>query len=249
MKLGIVIPSFNEAESIAALVTEIRCHVGDSEVVIVDDSPNDLTADAIAPLLNDCTHIIRRKTKGGRGTAVIEGIAFLIKRGVDRIIEMDADFSHPPAQISELACKAEHDGIDLLIASRYLPQSKIRNWPLSRKVFSFFSNKLARGVLSVPISDYTNGFRCYSLCAAEVIVQTCGKLGTGFIALSEILVNLYYSGYRVSEVPTIFVNRVRGESSLNSKEISDAFKGLIRIHGLKKELMRCSHESVAKGAR
>ena len=249
MKLGIVIPSYNEAESIASLVTEIRRHVGDSEIVIVDDSPNDLTAAALKPLLNERTHLIRRTKKGGRGTAVIEGIGFLVKKGVDRIVEMDADFSHPPSQIPELAGKAEAEDIDLLIASRYLPNSEIRNWPVSRKVFSFFSNKLARVVLNVPISDYTNGFRCYSARAAEVIVRTCGRLGTGFIALSEILVNLYYRGYKVGEVPTIFVNRVRGESSLNHKEITNAFKGLVRIHGLKRELMRGSHESVAEGAR
>ena len=250
MKTGVVIPSYNEEDSIAQLIAEIRRAMPGAEVVVVDDSPNERTAKAVSGLSREpWFQLIRRKTKGGRGTAVIEGISFLLSRGMDRIVEMDADFSHPPAQIPELVSQAEKESLDLLIASRYLPSSQIRNWPLSRRLFSFFSNKLARAVLSVPICDYTNGFRCYSRRAAEQIVETCGRLGTGFIALSEILVNLYYRSYRVGETPTTFVNRVRGESSLNSNEIRNAMKGLFRIHGLKKELKRGMHERVAKGAR
>ena len=236
MKTGVVIPSYNEHECIASLVAEIRKFVPEAEIVVVDDSPNEMTAGALKPFLGPATHLIRRKAKGGRGTAVIEGLKFLLARGVDYAVEMDADFSHPPSQIPELLAKASAEQLDLLIASRYLPTSQIRNWPATRRTFSFFSNKLARAVLSVPICDYTNGFRCYSRNAVGVIAETCGKLGTGFIALSEILVNLYYRGQRVGEVPTIFVNRVRGESSLNSGEISNALKGLFRIRGLKKQL-------------
>jgi len=249
MKVGVVIPSYNEHECIAQLVGEIKKFVPDVEVVVVDDSPNEMTADALKPLLNDSTYLIRRKAKGGRGTAVIDGMKFLIGRGAETVVEMDADFSHPPAQIPELVKKASEDQLDLLIASRYLATSQIKNWPVSRHVFSFCSNKLARAVLSVPICDYTNGFRVYSRRAASLIGDTCGRLGTGFIALSEILVNLYYRGYRVGEVPTVFVNRVRGESSLNSGEIRNALRGLVRIHGLKKELLRRTRESVAESAR
>lgn len=253
MKIGLVIPCYNEHECIASLVAEIRKHCPDIMIVAVDDSPNDLTASALKPLLNDSTRLIRRTTKGGRGTAVIAGLAELTKAGVDFALEMDADFSHPPAQIPELIDTVRRRGLDMLIASRYLPQSQIKNWPLSRRVFSFCSNKLARAVLGVPVCDYTNGFRCYSRRAAELIVSTCGKLGTGFISLSEILVNIYYRDYKVGEVPTVFVNRVRGESSLNSKEISNALSGLARIYrlkkGLKKELMRGQSESLAKGTR
>lgn len=249
MKTGVVIPSYNEHECIAQLVGEIRKHVPDVEIVVVDDSPNEMTADALKPVLNERAHLIRRKTKGGRGTAVIEGVKFLLGREVDCVVEMDADFSHPPSQIPELVKKAGAENLDMLIASRYLPESQIKNWPLSRTVFSFCSNKLARAVLSVPVCDYTNGFRFYSRRAAELVAGTCGRLGTGFIALSEILVNLYYRGYKIGETPTVFVNRVRGESSMNSKEIKNALTGLFRIHGLKKELLRGANENVAENAR
>jgi dolichol-phosphate mannosyltransferase len=149
---------------------------------------------------------------------------------------MDADFSHPPQQIPELVRFAEERDADLVIASRYLPESRISNWPLSRRIFSRLSNFLARRVLSVPVRDYTNGFRCYSRRATELIVATCGSRGSGFIALSEILVSIYYRGMRVVETPTHFVNRVRGQSSLNRREIANALHGLFKIYGLKREL-------------
>lgn len=248
MKVGVVIPAYNEHECIGKLVIEVKRFVPDSQIVVVDDSPNEATADALKELLSDSVHLIRRQSKGGRGTAVIEGVKFLMGRDVEAVVEMDADFSHPPAQIPELVKKSQEEGLDLLIASRYLPTSQIKNWPIKRHVFSFFSNKLARAVLSVPICDYTNGFRVYSRRAALLVGDTCGKLGTGFIALSETLVHLYYRGYRVKEVPTVFVNRVRGESSLNSTEIKNALSGLVRIHGLKRELIRRTREGVAKGS-
>jgi dolichol-phosphate mannosyltransferase len=245
-EVGLVIPSYNEHECIAQLINEIRFAVPEIIIVVVDDSPNERTAEALLPLLNQQTILIRRKTKGGRGTAVIEGIAKLLTFECEIILEMDADFSHPPAQIPQLIEQLKKESLDLLIASRYLPESRIQNWPLSRRVFSFSSNKLARAVLGVPICDYTNGFRCYSRAAADLVAKTCGKLGTGFISLSEILVNLYFRGFRVAEVPTVFVNRVRGESSLNAKEITNAVKGLARIYGLKNQLRKDANEGLAK---
>lgn len=124
----------------------------------------------------------------------------------------------------------------MIIASRYLPESRIVNWPLSRRVFSRAANILARSVLGVPIHDYTNGYRVYSRAAAEMIDRTCGRLGKGFIPLSEVLVNLYYGGFRIAEVPSLFVNRSRGESSVTFWEIRNALVGLFKIYGLKREL-------------
>jgi dolichol-phosphate mannosyltransferase len=237
-RVGVVVPAYNEKESIADLIRAIGTHLPDAQIVVVDDSPDEATAEALAPLLGQQVALVRRRKKGGRGSAVIEGVRHLLARDMDVVIEMDADFSHPPEQLPQLAAQLSGEQIDLLIASRYLPGSEIRLWPVSRRVFSFSSNKLARLVLSVPVSDYTNGYRVYSRRAAEIVVMTCGRLGSGFIALSEILVNLYYRGYRVSETPTVFVNRVRGESSLNGREITGAVVGLMRIWRLKRDLRR-----------
>lgn len=238
MKVGIVIPAYKEHESIAPLIADIRSHVADALIVVVDDSPDEKTAEILRPMESATLHYIHRSLKGGRGTAVIEGLRYLVAMDVDYALEMDADFSHPPKQIPELLALASREGLDLLIASRYLAASRILNWPFSRRLFSFGSNHLARFVLGVPVSDYTNGFRVYSGRAARLIGDECGRLGTGFIALSEILVNLYYRGFKVGETPTTFVNRVRGESSLNSGEIANALRGLVRIHGLKNDLKR-----------
>ena len=114
-----------------------------------------------------------------------------------------------------------------------MKESKIVNWPISRRIFSFLANKLARLLLGVPISDYTNGYRIYSRSAVKHIVKNCGRIGDGFIILSEILVELYFNNFKIGETKSIFVNRVRGESSVNLKEIFKSLIGLLKIYKLK----------------
>jgi dolichol-phosphate mannosyltransferase len=234
---GVVIPTYLEGKNIASLILSILEFCPEAQVVIVDDSPTNETADAVRSLNKSNVTAIHRKQKGGRGSAVIEGIAYLLKQDCTWIVEMDADFSHPPSQIPALLKEVREKNLDLLIASRYLPESIIENWPLTRRLFSKASNLLARQTLRVPICDYTNGYRVYSKNAASLIVETCGKLGKGFIALSEILVNLYFRDLKVAEVPTIFTNRVRGESSVNASEVTNALVGLLKILKLKWQLI------------
>lgn len=236
-RVGIVIPTFKEADNIANLIGAIRKELPNVEIVVVDDSPDEATKQAVEKLNEPATSVIHRTAKGGRGSAVLEGLRILLEKDCQRLAEMDADFSHPPSQLPALIKEAADRNLDLLVASRYLPSSRIENWPLSRRMFSIASNHLARFLLRVPICDYTNGYRIYSRRAGETIVGNCGKLGTGFIALSEILVNVYYSGLKVGETPTIFTNRLRGESSVNYHEIKNAFFGLWKIYLLKKRLV------------
>jgi dolichol-phosphate mannosyltransferase len=239
--VGIVIPTYNEGESIAGLITRIRQIAPGAAIAVVDDSPGLETANAVRGLSDPSIELIKRTSKGGRGSAVIEGLRLLHspdgKQKCDRFLEMDADFSHPPEQIPEILQTAQSSGADLLIASRYMPGSSIKHWSLSRRMFSCLSNRLAKTVLEVPVSDYTNGYRFYSKKAVELIIGRCGQRGSGFIALSEILVTVYYNGLRVHEIPTHFVNRVRGQSSLNHKEILNAVNGLLKVYGLKRRLV------------
>ena len=237
-KIAVVIPAYGESENIVGLCKEILAHYSNADILIVDDSPDNLTVEAVEKFGHTQVSIARRDAKGGRGSAVISGISQCINGSYDYFLEIDADFSHPPAQIPALIKQAEEQKLDLLIASRYLGESKILNWPLSRRIFSKCANFLARTLLQVPVHDYTNGYRLYSKRAAVELVQTCGKLGSGFIALSEILVNLHYRHYAIGEVSTIFVNRIRGESSLSRKEIWNALMGLQRIYQLKKHLSK-----------
>ncbi|TAL64998.1 MAG: glycosyltransferase, partial [Legionella sp.] len=190
-KIGVVIPAYCESENIVDLCKEILSSYSNADIIVVDDSPDLKTIEALENYSNPKVKIIHREFKAGRGSAVLFGLSQLSDSDCEYFLELDADFSHPPKQIPSMVEYAVANNIDLLIASRYLKKSKILNWSLSRRVFSRCSNFLAKNLLRVPVTDYTNGFRLYSKRAASEINTTCGKLGSGFIALSEILVNLY----------------------------------------------------------
>ena len=239
MNIAIVIPAYNEKDNILKLVTEISKRLNESEIVIVDN----LKEDKISELVRDFKNIkyVFRGKKLGRGSAVLEGLDFLINNSQAEIfIEMDADYSHDPLELKKNLVLHKENNYDLLISSRYLKKSKIINWPISRRIFSFLANKLARFLLGVPISDYTNGYRFYSKNAVKHITHNCGKIGDGFIILSEILVELYFNGFKVGETESKFVNRVRGESSVNFTEILNSFIGLLKIFKLKNKIKQKS---------
>jgi dolichol-phosphate mannosyltransferase len=234
--IGVVLPCYNEAENIAALVAAIRGALPEAMIVIVDDSPNLATVRAVDPLRGPAVRVIHRGAKGGRGSAVFEGMRELLGAGCDAIVEMDADFSHAPAQLPELA--AALAGADMVVGSRYVSGGRIVNWPLPRRIFSRLANALARALFAVPVRDYTGGYRAYSRRAAELVAATCGKAGNGFIPLSEVAVTVHYNGLRIAEVPTTFVNRTRGKSSFSAAEVLEAARGLGRIWALKRRLTR-----------
>jgi len=235
---GIVVPAYKEAANIAALLRAVRAAVPDSFIVVVDDSPDLATVEAVRSAGLDRAEAVHRDAKSGRGSAVIEGFRILLDRGCERIVEMDADFSHDPSEIPGLLSALDSRRLAMVIGSRYLPASRIERWPLSRRLFSRGANLLAAALLRVPIHDYTNGFRVYSLRAARTVSETCGRIGAGFIPLSETLVNLWYRGYAIGEVPSVFVNRARGESSVNAREIWNAATGIVKIYFLRRRLMR-----------
>ena len=237
MSISIVIPTFKEKENIKKLVNLIKSEIEVSKIIIVDDSPDDGIKNEISNL-KDVNYIYRGK-KLGRGSAVIEGLNFSQKNFNSEIfIEMDADLSHDPKELKENLRLFKENNCDLLIASRYLKKSKIINWSIQRKIFSFLANFLAKFLLKIPITDYTNGYRIYSKDAVRHISKNCGNIGDGFIILSEILVELYYNNFQITETSSKFVNRSRGESSVNLNEIVNSFIGLIKIYKLKNKIKR-----------
>jgi len=237
MKVSVIIPAYNEKKNVISLARDVINKIENVEVIIVDDSKEDNISTYLEKM-NKVKYIFRGK-KLGRGSAIIEGIKYLIKNTDTEIfVEMDADYSHDPNELKNNLKLFKESNYDLLISSRYLSDSKIVNWPLTRRVFSFLANSLAKFLLRVPVSDYTNGFRIYSNNAANHIAFNCGKIGEGFIILSEILVELYYKNFKVGETSSKFVNRVRGESSVNLKEIFNSFLGLIRIYNLKNKIKK-----------
>tara|TARA_B100001027_G_scaffold188896_1_gene142177 strand:- start:551 stop:1273 length:723 start_codon:yes stop_codon:yes gene_type:complete len=239
MSICIVIPSFNENENINLLLDEIhKIDLKDFYIVIVDDS-NENFQNQIK-FINERIYYIHRGKKLGRGSAILHGISHMINldKNIELFVEMDADMSHHPNELLRNIDFFKKKNLDLLISSRYQKKSKIINWPISRKILSYLSNKLSNWVLRVPISDYTNGYRIYSFNAAKFIINNCGKIGDGYIVLSEILIQLYYNKFTISEIDTLFVNRVRGSSNVNFNEILNSLVGLYKIWRIKLNLNR-----------
>ena len=148
---------------------------------------------------------------------------------------MDADFSHDPNELPRNINFFQKNSLDLLIGSRYLKESKIINWGLRRRIFSLLANYLAKSLLKIPIYDFTNGYRIYSQRAVKKITKNCGKIGGGFIVLSEILVELYINNFTIGEIKSKFVDRKRGESSINLKLIMVSLLGLLKLYFNKKK--------------
>tara|TARA_B100000959_G_C14957575_1_gene614413 strand:- start:979 stop:1704 length:726 start_codon:yes stop_codon:yes gene_type:complete len=233
MNISIIIPIYKEDDNILELITKIDHNLKINNhhymIILVDDSPTNSTENIIKKY-EEKVKLIYRGKKLGRGSAVLEGIkAALNSNLTDLIIEMDADFSHDPSEINENVEIFVKNNCDLLVASRYLNKSKIINWPISRKILSLMSNKLAKFFLKIPISDYTNGFRFYSKDAAKHISLNCGKIGDGFIVLSEILLELHTNNFRLFETETVFKNRIKGTSSVNIILLLNSLLGLFKL--------------------
>ena len=230
-KIAIIIPAYNESENLEKLVNKINDNLNDVKIFIVDDSKTNESEHLLINKRN--VHFYYRGAKLGRGSAVLFGFTQSLKENFDLYVEMDADFSHDPNELKDKINFFFKNNLDLLIASRYLSKSKIVNWSLSRKIFSKMSNFLARKLLKIPVSDYTNGYRFYSEKATKLITQECGKIGDGFIVLSEILLTIKLNGLKIGETDTIFVNRKRGESSVNIKLIFLSLVGLFKLFLIK----------------
>ena len=226
-KTLVIIPCYNESENIIQLV-EALIALGDNiDVLVVDDS-SDNTADLVREKQKSESRLflIKRQGKGGRGTAVLEVFKYGLGKDYDRIVEMDADFSHDPKELPKLIAMGGDDV--LVIGSRYIKGSKIVGWPIQRKLFSAFANFYANIVLGLGIHDYTNGYRVYGRKALQKLDM--GKIRQkGYIVLSEISYQLFKKGVKIIEVPTVFVNRKRGGSNFSLKEIKEAFTSVIKI--------------------
>ena len=228
-RILVIIPSYNESENILSLVDAIHTDYPAIDIMVVDDNSPDGTAELLQKEQNrfdDHLHIVVRTGKGGRGSAVLEGFRRALVTGYDLVFEMDADFSHKPEEIQRFLEAIQ--GYDMVVGSRYLPGSEIHNWGWKRTFFSKWANRYARLVLGIPISDYTNGFRCYTKEALSMLDMSAIE-AKGYVVLSEVAYQLHKKGMRIAEVPTVFVNRCRGESNLGFHEIFEAFFSVIRV--------------------
>ncbi len=228
MKALIVIPTYNEKDNIIRQVEAIMKLPLNLSVVIVDDNSPDGTGAAADELLKkfERVKVIHRTGKGGRGSACIEGFKYAVKQDADYIFEMDADLSHDAKEIPRFLEKIKD--YDMVIGSRYAEGGKILNWGKKRAVFSKFANLYAKAILGIPITDYTNGYRCYKKHVLENMDYD--KIhSTGYIVISEMTYQIAQKGYKIGEIPTVFVNRRQGDSNLSLKEIVNAFVSVLRL--------------------
>jgi dolichol-phosphate mannosyltransferase len=231
-KYAIIIPTYNEIQNIEKIILGVKKFLPNAYIYIIDDSTNPDIGKLIKQKKIRVKYIHRKKK--GRGSAVIDGMKLAIKNlQIELFIEMDADFSHNPNELKKHIKKFKNKNLDLLIASRYLAQSKIINWTLFRKILSRLSNFLARILLNIKINDFTNGYRFYSRRSVKTIISNCGNIGDGFIILSEIIVILYKKKFKIDEEPTIFINRARGKSSVNFFLILKSLYGLLKLSIIK----------------
>ncbi len=209
----VVIPTYNEAENLPLLVPQVLEQDPRLEVLVVDDNSPDGTGKLADELdeSNDRVHVLHREAKEGLGPAYRAGLKRALELGADVVIQMDADFSHPPDKIPTMLSEIEH--CDLVLGSRYLDGITVVNWPIERILISYFGNLYARKVTGLPISDTTGGFRCIRRELLERIglerVRT-----NGYAFLIELNYRLIKAGARIKEIPFIFVDRTRGTSKL-----------------------------------
>jgi dolichol-phosphate mannosyltransferase len=234
-RIVLVIPSYNESEALEVFLRGLIALLPqDSAIIIVDDSIPEVSTiiqGQVDEIKINCeTQIIIDRTgvKTGRGAAVKRGMKLAVSAfpNLEFVVECDADGSHTPKDVMSVIL---HPGdCDLVIGSRYLPQSKISNWPLQRKIFSKILNMTIPRFLDIPIKDITNGLRRYSLKASNLLVSV-ESINSGFIYLSEQASILQKARFSFCETPIHFINRVLGESTVTSREVIESIAGIKRI--------------------
>ena len=229
MKSLVVIPTYNERENIRPLVDEILALASPVDVVIVDDNSPDGTgelADALVAEYPTRVQVIHRPAKLGLGTAHIAGFKLALSQDVERVLSMDADFSHHPRYIPALLAKSEK--AHLVIGSRYVRGGGTRFCSWKRRMLSLGANLFAKTMLGLPARDCTAGFRCYH---REVLlsIDLDSILANGYSFLIEMIYRTKRQGWRVAEVPIVFEDRRHGTSKISRWEILSALQTVMRL--------------------
>lgn len=218
----VLIPTYNEAVNLPKLVPQVLAQDTRLEVLVIDDNSPDGTgrlADGLAAA-DPRVHVLHREAKQGLGKAYLAGFRWAIEHGYDYVFEMDADFSHDPVHLKEFLKAAA--GADLVLGSRYLDgRVTIVNWPMSRLLLSYFANVYARWVTGLRIWDLTGGFKCFRRKVLEA-VDLSHVESNGYAFQIEMSVRAWRKGFRIAEIPIVFVDRTEGQSKMNRAIVREA---------------------------
>ncbi|MCJ7457731.1 MAG: polyprenol monophosphomannose synthase [candidate division Zixibacteria bacterium] len=221
MKILVIIPTYNEKENIGTILPLVLKQDQGIEVLVVDDNSPDGTGKLVEELKasNPRIKLIKREKKSGLGTAYIAGFDYALQNGYDYIFEMDSDFSHDPSYIPDFL-KAIKDS-DLVLGSRYIRGVNVVNWPITRLLLSYFANVYARWVTGLPVRDSTGGFKCFKREVLEKIGLD-NIHSNGYAFQIEMSFRAWKKGFKIKEIPIIFVDRRAGESKMSKKIVREA---------------------------
>ena len=221
MKTLIVTPTYNERKNIRELVSTLFELNPDFHILVVDDSSPDGTAEIVEELQADYAnlHLLSRNEKTGLGSAYIAGFNYALERDYEAVVQMDADMSHDPKDVPLLIEAIEN--ADLAIGSRYISGINVVNWPLQRLIISYGANIYTRLVTRLPVRDATGGFKCWRREALEAI-NLDGVRSQGYSFQIEMTYRAWLKGFRITEIPIIFVDRTVGESKMTRSIMLEA---------------------------
>ncbi|MBQ0025501.1 MAG: polyprenol monophosphomannose synthase [Bacteroidales bacterium] len=231
MKQVVIIPTYNEKENIEKIIRAVRGQSVEFHILVIDDGSPDGTASIVKRLqaeMPDELFLIERSGKLGLGTAYITGFKWALDHGYDYVFEMDADFSHNPDDLPRLWAACHERGAGLAIGSRYCNGISVINWPIGRVIMSYYASAYVRRVLRMKVYDCTAGFKCYTRELLSTIdLDRIRMHGYGFQI--EMKYNAHKLGFKIEEVPIIFVDRKEGTSKMSSSIFGEAFWGVIKL--------------------
>lgn len=227
----VIIPMYNECENAAAIIDAVLALPAKFDILVIDDNSPDGTANIVRGKIKehpDRVMLISRSGKLGLGTAYITGFKRAIELGYEFICEMDADFSHNPADLVKMRAEVIDGDADVVIGSRYISGVNVVNWPMGRVLMSYFASKYVRMVTGLPVHDTTAGFVGYRRRVLEALPLDDIKF-KGYAFQIEMKFTAHKYGFKIKELPIVFVNRVLGSSKMSGGIFGEAVFGVVRL--------------------
>ena len=228
----VIIPTYNEKENIENIIRAVFALPKSFHILIIDDGSPDGTASIVKGLMQDefadRLFLVERQGKLGLGTAYICGFKWALEHGYDFVFEMDADFSHNPDDLPRLYRACADEGFDVAVGSRYVSGVNVVNWPMGRVLMSYYASRYVQFVTGIPVRDTTAGFKCYRRRVLETVDLDAIRF-KGYAFQIEMKFTAYKLGFKIKEVPVIFVNRREGTSKMSGGIFGEALFGVMRL--------------------